>query len=448
VEIAKAWNPARVMFWASSFAMAVGLGIGIGHYEVFPYSLLKFGKDSLEQVFADQAMLTKVRPAAHLYPIRYPGNGVTRIRADQVARGLTFMSGFFGDNPGLQLVRPDGTVVRQWSPSFSRVFPDTSHIKPAKDIPATDWNVQIHGALALPDGSVVFNFSYKGMVKMDRCGRVQWTLPLMTHHSVERSEDGGFWVPGRHYVGGVSSFPPIPTPYVEDTVVKISADGRVLQETSVPAMLFRDEILRAEWLANGHDDPRVLNNWGDDIIELAHVNDVEELSSDAAKSFPEFAAGDLLVSDRNQNVIHVVDPKTARVKWHQTGPWIRQHDPDFNRDGTLVVFNNNTDTTDDGTIWGGSNIVAMNPLTRSWVFKYGAKPHERMYSHGLGKVQVLENGNILVTESQAGRVFETNSNAEIVWEFINKFDEKAVADITQAIRYPDDYFTVTDWTCN
>ena len=444
----KTWNFAKVMFWVSSFSMAVALGIGIGHYKVFPFSLLKLGQDSLEQVFAEKEMLTKVRPVSHLYAIRYPGNGLTRNRADQVAPGLTFMSGFFGDNPALQLVKPDGSVVRRWSPSFSKIFPDTSHIKPAKEIPATDWNVEVHGALALPDGSIVFNFNYLGMVKMDRCGAVQWTVPLMTHHSLERSADGGFWTTGRYYVEGNSSFPPIPTPYMEDTVVKISGNGKVLQEISLPAMLFNEEMLRAEWLANGHDNVRIFNDWGDGILELAHVNDVEELTSDMAKNFPAFATGDLLVSHRNQNVIYVVDPKAGRIKWHQTGPWIRQHDPDFNRDGTLVVLNNNTDTTDDGSVWGGSNIVALTPSTRSWLFKYGGKPNQKMYSRGLGKVQVLENGNILITESTAGRVFEVNSEQEIVWEFVNKYDDKAAAVITQGIRYPEEYFNVTDWTCN
>jgi hypothetical protein len=427
--------------------MTVALGIIIGRYQIFPYALLKSGQDSVEALFANKEMLTQTRPVEHLYTTRYPGNGVTRLQADQVSPGLTFMSGFFGDNPALQLVTPDGRVVRRWSPSFARLFPDTSHIKPAAEVPATDWNVEVHGALALPDGSVVFNLNYKGMVKMDRCGNVQWTVPLMTHHSIERSEDGGFWTTGRHYVEGASSFPPIPTPYKEDTVVKISADGKVLHEMSVPALLFNDKMGRAEWLSNGHDDLRILNYWADGVSELVHVNDVEELTSDMAKSFPQFAAGDLMISIRNTNVIYVVDPKTGSIKWHQTGPWFRQHDPDFNPDGTLVVFNNNTDSTDDGSVWGGSSIVSFNLATGSWAFRYGGNPNQKMYARGLGKVQVLENGNVLITEATAGRAFEINSKNEIVWEFINKYDDRSAAVVTQAIRYPNNYFQVTDWTC-
>jgi hypothetical protein len=70
-----------------------------------------------------------------------------------------------------------------------------------------------------------------------------------------------------------------------------------------------------------------------------------------------------------------------------------------------------------------------------------------MYARGLGKVQVLENGNVLITEATAGRAFEINSKDEIVWEFINKYDDRSAAVVTQAIRYPNNYFQVTDWTC-
>jgi hypothetical protein len=35
----------------------------------------------------------------------------------------------------------------------------------------------------------------------------------------------------------------------------------------------------------------------------------------------------------------------------------------------------------------------------------------------------------------------------VVWEFINRFDEGEVAEVSDAIRYPEGYFTVSDWTC-
>ena len=165
--------------------------------------------------------------------------------------------------------------------------------------------------------------------------------------------------------------------------------------------------------------------WLANVSELVHVNDIEELGSRLADRFPQFNPGDLLVSLRNRHMLIVVDPVTHDVKWHQTGPWIRQHDPDFTARGTISVFNNNLDLTPTGTIFGGSNIIEINPVTRVSNIKYGSGPDQPMYSGSFGKHQILEmttGENILITESEAGRVLEVDAEGEIVWEFIRTFE--------------------------
>lgn len=56
-----------------------------------------------------------------------------------------------------------------------------------------------------------------------------------------------------------------------------------------------------------------------------------------AAAFPEFAAGNLPISLREPNLVTVIAPNTGLVKWWQNGPWIKQHDPDFESDGTISV---------------------------------------------------------------------------------------------------------------
>src|SRR3546814_10625734 len=86
----------------------------------------------------------------------------------------------------------------------------------------------------MPDGSVVFNFENGGLVRLDRCGGVRWTLDQATHHSVERASAGGFWVPGRrHFLTRPSPYPPFEPPFTEDTVLHVSEDGEVLKGISV-----------------------------------------------------------------------------------------------------------------------------------------------------------------------------------------------------------------------
>jgi hypothetical protein len=439
----------RGVFWLSGTLLVFGCGVAVGRYEMFPYAWIKFGQDALFQVFEDRGMITRTRPTGHLYPSRYPGAGVTRSETDRSTPDFTFMSGFFGDRPEMRLIRRDGSVVNRWYVPLAQAFPDQTHILPPGRRPQSEWNIQLHGALALPDGSVVFNMSYIGMVKLDRCSKIEWTVPLMTHHTVEPSADGGFWAPGEHFVETGSAYLPVRAPYLEDTLVKVSADGEVEREISVPALIYGNPVVRSAYLANGLEIIGNSRDMGAGITELVHVNDVEELSNEMADRFRLFEAGDLLVSLRNQHLLMVVDPRALAIKWFQVGPWIRQHDPDFTTRGTISVFNNNLDMTRTGTVLGGSNIVEIDPVTRETRIVYGSKRDQPLYSGSLGKHQHLGPGgeHLLITEPEGGRVLQVDGDGNIVWEFINRFDDQAVARVSEALRYPEDYFAMDDWTC-
>jgi hypothetical protein len=166
-----------------------------------------------------------------------------------------------------------------------------------------------------------------------------------------------------------------------------------------------------------------------------------------AAAFPQFAPGDLLISIRQLNTLMVFDPVTERAKWHQTGPWIAQHDPDFQQNGRITVFSNNNDGTLAGSSLGGSTVIEVDPVTGNAKTLYGGSPGQRMYSNIRGKHQKLANGNLLITESESGRLLEVDGKGEIVWEYVNRYDDKDVALIFEGTRYSEDYFTVADWQC-
>ena len=443
----KKFDPLKIAFVCSGALLLFIYGVAVGIYEIFPYRIIKFTGDSAHQVWRELPSILRIRPQKFLTPARYDGNGVTRNIDDQVTPGLTFMSGFFGDTNEMRLVRQNGEIINRWPVQFTVIFSDPSHIEPATERPTNDWGTDIHGALALPDGSVVFNFEYMGLVKLDRCGAVQWALPKMTHHSIDMAKDGSFWVGGRYFENSNSKFPAITAPYYEDTLLKVSSEGIAMTEISVPGLFYKNHL---EYLLFSNGDfsvtePRKTYLSGGQ--EITHINDIEELRPEMAEQFPQFKTGDLLLSFRNLNLLMVVDPDNQIVKWHQTGPFIRQHDPDFKADGTISVFNNNTDDTKDGNIFGGSNIIDIDPKSGKLVVRYGAEERQNMYSRVRGRHQTLGNGNILITESMAGRVFEIDRAGSIVWEFINRYDENNVTSINDAIRYPEDYFTVKDWSC-
>jgi hypothetical protein len=383
-------------------------------------------------------VLAGVRPSWHVRSARHDGDGVTVLEPERMAPGLTLVAGMFEGENQLRLIRHDGTPVRVWPASYSELFPRSGHLKP-RSRPRTDWNVQIHGALALPDGSVVFNFDYIGTVKLDRCGAVQWTLAHPTHHSLERAQGGGFWIPGRRSPNVIAGFPHSADGYEEDLILRVSDTGEVLAEKAVADIFLENGLLHLLLLKG----PGPVFRSG----EVVHLNDIEELPDSIADRFPGLDAADLMLSFRNEYLVMVVDPVDWKVKWFQVGPWIHQHDPDFQPNGTITIFNNRTDDTESGSHLGGSEILELDPATGRTRALYGGVAHQEMHTAFLGKHQVLSNGNMLITQAQAGRILEVTATGDMVWELVNRYDEDMVAVVTQATRYAPSYFEVADWTC-
>ena len=215
------------------------------------------------------------------------------------------------------------------------------------------------------------NFDGAGMVKIDRCSRLIWRVPLETHHAVDVAPDGEIFAPGRHKLRQVGpELPGVRTAedgFVwDDSVVRLAADGSILAETPLLERLLASGHA-AELYGNGLAIPEL-----PDYDDPLHLNDVEVLRADMAAAFPQFAAGDLLVSMRNINAIAVLDGTTLLVKWWRTGPFLRQHDPDFLPNGHILVFDNRLGGRD--RRFGESRIVEIdpkNPAPPSWS---GASP--------------------------------------------------------------------------
>ncbi len=141
-----------------------------------------------------------------------------------------------------------------------------------------------------------------------------------------------------------------------------------------------------------------------------------------ANKIPGVNKGDLLVSIRQMNMLAIIDQITGAIKWHFIGPWIRQHDPDITSEGNIVVFNNGHNQLSFNRI-PGSNIIELDPETGKTRIIYPLNGQQGFYSDILGAHQLLENGNRLITESRAGRVFEVNPQGDIVWDFVKPYDE-------------------------
>jgi len=194
----------------------------------------------------------------------------------------------------------------------------------------------------------------------------------------------------------------------------------------VDVINIRRNYLQGEWL----DD-----RW--------HLNDIEPLPPRYADSYPEFSSGDLLLSMRSLNAVMVVDPSSKKIKWWRVGAYSRQHDPDWQPDGIITVFDNQmrdkhgvAQATETPRF---SRIVGIDPENFNTEVLYDGKK-DHFYSNIRGKHQLLPNKDILITSSQQGRVLITDPDGETVFEFLNRYDEKKALLVSEAMWLPRDYF--------
>ncbi|MGF1554305.1 MAG: arylsulfotransferase family protein [Paracoccaceae bacterium] len=379
---------------------------------------------------------------------RYDGQGVTVDRTDDGA--LVLMAGHFGEGTEVRLVRRDGSLVRRWPTVYSADFDGRGF-----DVP--DSAMDLHGTLIEPDGSVVYNYEYNGTIKRDLCGAVVWRLTHRTHHSVERAEGGGYWIPGQRFIerADAADYPPFHRMeqhdwLAEDTILRVSETGEIVEAVSAVRVLYESGLgplisATGKWF----EANRAAS------AEIVHLNKIAELPAAYAAAYPTLEAGDLALSFRQRNLVAVVRPGEWRVVWHGVGPWLRQHDPEFRADGRISVFNNNTFAYNFDRHYfrprdlaePTGNIVAVDPASGETEVVYGDGPGESFHTHIRGKHEVLDGGGLLVTEFEGGRVFETDASGEIVWEYVNNLDDETAGEISEARVLPADFFEVEDWSC-
>jgi hypothetical protein len=414
-------------------------GLAVGRFEVFPYAAIETLVSGSREWLQSPWHNAGIRPEKFLRKPRGPGRGVV-INDPAAYPGQTFMTGFFGKGTGMRLVDREGRTLHEWHVSFSAIWPDTSHVTLP---PRHDWETHIHGAVLYPNGDVIFNFSYVGLARIDRCSRVLWKLPLQTHHSVLMANDGSLWVPSRRLrTAAVAKFPGLEPPFMEELVLEISPQGKVLREISILDVIYGSRYEGLLSASGSHAARPTIPADGD----FTHLNDIEVLEAEMAPAFPQFQAGDLLLSLRNLNLILVVDRQTERIKWAMTGPFVRQHDPDFLPSGRVSVFDNRRDERD-GRDLGGARILEVDPQTHRSVTVYGEREKEFFYTETQGDHQRLPNGNILITESEYGHVFEVDAAGKVVWSFVNRWDDESVAEVERATRYPEGYLALKKERC-
>lgn len=434
----------KVVFFLSLVLFAFLYGFAANSRGWFPASLLERAWKEARAVSPWHSQ----RPF-FLFDRVYERQGARTLIPDEVDPALTLVASVFRDTtgwtPGLKLIDREGKVLHEWRVRPGKLIPDSANRKAAKVS-----NLSIDGSYLFPSGDILVNLEYGGTVRLDACSDLRWRLLEGGHHSIEREDDGSFWIPGTSKIGPAKSelypngYPGIKGPIYHDEMLRVSPAGDVIERIKILDVLYENRLERylphAMW-SRFEDKP-----YGQDVV---HLNDIEPLSDTLAAEYPMFEAGDLLVSMRKANLVLVLDPESQEVKWHAYEPFIHQHDPDYLGDGWIGIFDNNQDGTERGTMLGGSRILALQPHTGSSKTLFPTPQSEQFYTHILGKWQKISNGNLLLTEAVTGRVVEVTPEGRTIWEWIvPPYDEKLVPNVTEATRVQIGRERVSRWPCS
>ncbi len=322
----------------------------------------------------------------------------------RAASGLTFYKSW--PEPEAHLIDLDGRVIHTWR-------------QPRLQI--TDWDsflafFHLHGGDVcwnhvelLPDGSVIGIVNSREIEKIDWNSKLVWRTLIPAHHDLDVMPDGRILTLTQRMGQLATSDGPLSI--VDNGIVILSADGKLLREIPLTSLLGqrvpreRIDAIRAAERSGKLTATRMLK-----LRDVFHSNAIEVLRRDV----PHLGtAGQVLLSVRELDLVAIVDLDREQVVWEWgPGELQRQHHPSVLPNGHIVVFDN-------GFFRHYSRIVELDPATRTVVWEYHASPPTAFFSPREGGVEWLPGDHFLATYSSRGRAFEIDRQGNVLWEFLN-----------------------------
>ena len=337
---------------------------------------------------------------------RSPARGVTVYDAGKAFGGYTLYSS--GHDAAAYLIDMQGRIAHEWRLPFSQVWDSSSVV----DKPRPDPFVSFDRVHLFPNGDLLAVYSGVGdtpwglgLVKMTKDSRVIWKYLDRVHHDVEVGADGRIYtLTHRIRTEPVADMPQLETPVLEDFLVILSPDGQVEQKVSLLDAMGASPYRKflAALSDYGRQDP-------------LHTNAAKPIEEKTAAAPASWRAGDVLLSFREAGLLAVLDPRRGQFVWAIRGPWLGQHDPTLLPNGHVLLFDNLGNV---GPL-GSSRVLEVDPTDGAIAWRYDGTEGHPLESVLRSNAQRLPNGNILVTESDGGRLVEVTPKGEIAWEYLN-----------------------------
>ena len=372
------------------------------------------------------------------WPIHRPV-GLTHHEPSHSCKGYTLMCGLGGQDA--VLLDMQGRVAHRWRFADRRLFnvellPNgnlLALVSPLSPPPPRSGEHVTRFSLdpgAPPD---TFNFlggHGVGLRELDWDGDVVWDYETdAIHHDFHRCENDNTifleWVAMPAEVGGAvlggGHLPdqPMPPTMIGDDFVEVDPTGAEVGRIHLWELLAPEDAPKCP----------LEHRW-----EWTHTNSIEQLPD-----------GGLLFSSRDTSIVGIVDPPSggdaASLRWKFGWPEIsHQHHASRLGDGRILIYDNGMHRLQDLSY---SRIVAVEPETDAVEVIYQGMPREQFFSAHISGVSQLANGNYLVTEGAAGRLFEIDGRGQVVWEWVSPFQVRQRGDtcnwVFRAWRYEGDY---------
>ena len=263
--------------------------------------------------------------------------------------------------------------------------------------------------LLLNDGSLIAkDYSSGNLIKIDKCSK-QKILNKNTflHHSTELDADGNIWIPIRYHPNSETAkeLGLDAVGFVDDGIAKLNLNGDLLYKKNILEILIENNLGDIIFTSPPSHDP-------------IHLNDIQPALEDGKF----WKKNDLFLSIKNQSMIILYRPSTNKILWFKKGPWSNQHDVDIIDKSKISVFDNNI--SDKFNISEFSNYVVYDFETESFEYPFSESFKKfKIATLTGGLSETINDKEILIEESDFGRLIIVDKNSKPIWRYHNLNDK-------------------------
>ena len=318
--------------------------------------------------------------------MRYESLGVLKIVPEKVSPGYTLVPTFRGRV--VHLIDIDGTEVHKWD--LPGRLGSLAYLLP---------NGNLLCSTVTDDGPPVRQAKGGHLYELDWSGGVVWDyVDHSQHHDLRRLPNGNTIYLGWRAMSDTAAA------RVRGGIAGMEKEGKIYEDY-VREVSPKGETVW-EWAVSELEIERYPLSDGVTRFEFAHANTCLPLPN-----------GQILLNFRNLDLMAILNKETREFIWEKRNiMWGRPHDPHLLENGDILFFANGSQ---DIIAPARSNIIQFNKETGEETWRYEAPMAWTFYSHVMGGVERLSNGNTLIVESVSGRIFEVTPDCELVWDYIN-----------------------------